>query len=66
MIKGNKKVKEERSGCSVDDDEIGNITSPQMEINLNDKTTVQQNCNSVPRTFYDELKNYIEDLLNKK
>ena len=30
------------------------------------QVTVQQNYNSIPRTLYDKLKNYIEDPLNKK
>ena len=59
-------IKEESSVFSVDNDDIDNVTSPQMQIHLSDKTSVQQKCNSVPRTFHDELKNYIEDLLNKK
>ena len=59
-------IKEESSVFSVDNDDIDNVTSPQMQIHLSDKTSVQQKCNSVPRTFHDELKKYIEDLLNKK
>ena len=59
-------IKEGSSVFSVDDDDIDNVTSQQMEINLNDKTPVQQNYNSIPRILYGELKNYIEDLLNKK
>lgn len=59
-------IKEESSVFSVDADDFDNVTSPQMQIHLSDKTPVQQNCNSVTKTFHDELKNYIEDLLNKK
>ena len=58
-------IKEESSVFSVHDDDIDNVTSHQMEIHLNDKTPVQQNYNSIPRTLYEELKNCIEDLLNK-
>ena len=54
---------EESSAFSKDDD-IGNVTSHQIEIYLNDKTLVQQNHNSIRITLYDELKNYTESLLN--
>ena len=54
---------EESSAFSKDDD-IGNVTSHQIEIYLNDKTLVQQNYNSIRITLYDELKNYTESLLN--
>ena len=42
-----------------------NKTYP-MEINLKDSSPVQLNYNSVARNLYNELKMYIEDLLNKK
>ena len=59
-------IKEKCLAFSVDDDDIVNVTSHQMEICLNGKSLVQQNYNSVPRTSYGKLKNYIEDPLNKK
>ena len=37
-----------------------------MEINLSGNTQVQQSYNAIPRALYDEVKSYIEDLLNKK
>ena len=36
----------------------------QMEVQLIDKTPVQQNYNSVPRTLHVELKNYLEKKLD--
>ena len=59
-------IKEECSVFSVENLDIGNITSHKMKIKLKDNDPVQQNYNSIPRTLYDEVKNYIEDLLNKK
>ena len=38
-------IKEESLSFSVNDDDIGNITSDQMEISLNDQTPVQQDYN---------------------
>ena len=37
-----------------------------MKINLQDSVPVQQTYPSVPKYLYRELKNYIEDFLNKK
>ena len=46
-----------------DDDVQENRTYP-MKINLKDSNPVQLKFNSVPRNLYNELKMYIEDLLN--
>ena len=51
---------------TIDSDDIGNVTTHKMEINLSDNTLVQQLYNAIPRALYDEVKSYIEDLLNKK
>ena len=51
---------------TIDSDDIGNVTTHKMEINLSDNTLVQQSYNAIPRALYDEVKSYIEDLLNKK
>ena len=50
---------------SVVDFDIGNITSTQMEIKLQDKTPVQLSYHSVPKPLYAELKAHIENLYNK-
>ena len=49
-----------------DDDDVGENTTYPMKINLKDSNAVQLNYNSVPRNLYNELKTYIEGLLNKK
>ena len=59
-----KMLYEGRDSFSKSDEEIGCITSVEMNINLSDETPVQQNYNSVPRSLYPEIKAYIEDLLN--
>ena len=58
-------ITRETDVISVVDSDIGNITSTQMEIKLQDKTPVQLNCNSVPKLLYAELKADIENLYNK-
>ena len=59
-------LKEEHSIFSVSENDIGDVNSHEMEINLNDSTPVQEIYNSIARPLYDELKHYIEDLLNKQ
>ena len=51
---------------SVDDDDIGDVRSHPMKINLKDDHPVQLNYTSVPKHLYNELKMYIEHLLNKQ
>ena len=58
--------KEESSVLTVDSDDIGNVTTPKMEINLRHNTLVQQSYNTIPRPSHGEDKNCIENLLNKK
>ena len=61
-----KMLKEESSVFTVDSDDIGNVATHKMEINLSDNTPVQESYNAIPRALYGEVKSYIEDLLNKK
>ena len=55
----------ERNSFSVNDDDIGCAKGLQMKINLHDTTPVQKQYTSIPRPLYPEVKQYIEDLLNK-
>ena len=56
---------EEADAFAQNDDDIGSIASLQMNIQLNDTTPVQKNYVAVPRPLYQEVKAYIEDLLNR-
>ena len=58
--------KEECDVLSGDDDEIGDTRSHPIKINLKDDHPVQLNYNSFSRHLHNELKMYIEDLLNKQ
>ena len=49
---------------SVEDSDIGNVTSTCMDIKLHDNTPVQLNYHSVPKPLYAELKAHIEYLLS--
>ena len=60
-------LKEEAASFAKnDDDDIGCIEDLQMDIDLSDSTPVQRNYVSIPRPLYQEVKYYIEDLLNKQ
>ena len=48
------------------DDELGCIKDMVMDIKLKDHQPVQKNYLSIPRTMYAEVKQYIEDLLNRQ
>ena len=58
-------ITREANVFSVADSDIGNITSTQMEIKLQDETPVQLNYHSVPKPLYVELKTHIENPYNK-
>ena len=55
----------ERESFSINDDDIGCAKGLQMKINLHDTTPVQKQYTSMPRPLYPEVKQHIEDLLNK-
>ena len=48
------------------DYEVGCIKDMVMDINLKDDRPVQKNYLSKPRPLYDEVKQYIKDLLNRQ
>ena len=48
------------------DNGVGENWTYPMEINFKNRNPVQRNNNTVPQNLYNELKMYIEDLLNKK
>lgn len=58
-------LNDEAESFSKDDDDIGCIPDLQMNIPLSDNEPVQKSYNSVPRPLYAEVKQYIEDLLNR-
>ena len=60
-----KMLREEASSFSKDEDDIGCAEGLQLKINLSDTTPVQKTYAAVPRPLYPEVKNYVEDLLNR-
>ena len=55
----------EESDSFAKDDEIGNAEGLLLDINLEDSTPVQQTYNAIPKPLYPEVKQYVEDLLNR-
>lgn len=56
---------DEAESFSQNDTDIGCIPDLQMNLNLTDTQPVQRNYVRIPRPLYDEVKRYIEDLLNR-
>ena len=59
-------LREESDIFSVDKLDIGDVDSHSMKIHLKDNIPVQETYRSVPKHLYRELKNFVEDLLNKQ
>lgn len=57
---------EESNAFARDDSDIGCIPSLQMSITLKDDIPVQRSYAAVPKPLYQEVKEYIQDLLAKK
>ena len=57
---------EEIQSFSAGDDDIGCAPGLQLDITLTDPQPIQKNYASIPRPLYGEVKQYIEDMLNRK
>lgn len=60
-----KMLREECGAFSKDDKDIGCIPSLQLQIRLKDDTPVRKTYMSVPKPLHKEVKEYLEDLLNR-
>uniref|UniRef100_A0A8C5PSX6 ribonuclease H n=1 Tax=Leptobrachium leishanense TaxID=445787 RepID=A0A8C5PSX6_9ANUR len=58
-------LREECHAFAFDDDDIGCIPSLNMHITLKDTTPVQKTYMSVPKPLHQEVKEYVQDLLNR-
>ncbi|XP_069105826.1 uncharacterized protein [Argopecten irradians] len=56
---------DERYAFSKSEDDTGDASGLKMDINLIDKTPVQQCYTSIPKPLYQEVKDYLLDLLAK-
>lgn len=58
-------LREECAAFSRDDYDVGTIPSMQLKIRLQDPTPVTRTYISVPKPLHNEVKEYLEDLLNR-
>ena len=56
---------EEAESFSKDDDDIGCIEDLKLKLNLSDQRPVQQTYNHILEPLFPEVKQHIEDLLNR-
>ena len=58
-------LREECHAFAYDGDDIGSIPSLKLHITLHDTTPVKKSYTSVPKPLHQEVKEYIQDLLNR-
>ncbi|CAJ1087323.1 unnamed protein product [Xyrichtys novacula] len=58
-------LREECEAFAYDSDDVGCIPSLKMHITLHDTSPVQKTYMSVPKPLHKEVKEYLQDLLNK-
>ena len=58
-------LRDETDSFSKDDEEVGCMEGLQLNINLSDSRPVQKNYTATPKPLYPEVKQYVEDLLNR-
>ena len=60
-----KMLVEEAEAFSKTVDDVGRAEELQVDINLTDSVPVQRKYTAIPRPLYAEIKQYVEDLLNR-
>lgn len=58
-------LREECEAFARDENDVGCIPSLRMHITLTDQTPVQKMYISVPKPLHQEVKQYLEDLINR-
>ncbi len=58
-------LREESGAFARHNDDVGFIKNLKMDIKLTDEVPAAKTYNAIPRPLYDEVKNHIQDLLNK-
>ena len=60
-----KMLEEEEESFSQTDDDVGRPEELQVDINLTDSVPLQKRYDSIPQPLHAEVKQYVEDLLNR-
>ena len=58
-------LREEADSFSKNDDDIGCAEGLELKISLSYSRPVQKNDTAIPKPLYPEVKQYVEDLLNR-
>ena len=56
-------LEEEKEAFAKDEEDVGRMEDLRMHINLTDPNPVQRNYMSIPRPLYQEVKDYLTDLI---
>ena len=59
-------IVEQCDGFSKNPNDIGDTTDIQIEIELSDRTPMNEFYRRIPQKLYEEVKNYIDDLKTNK
>jgi len=59
-------LREESAAFSKNDDDVGCAPDLELDIQLTDKEPVQKTYSSVPKPLHKEVKDYLQDLLDKE
>lgn len=58
-------LRQEAGAFARNDNDVGCVENLELEIQLKDKEPVQKNYISIPKPLYGEVKDYLEDLINR-
>ena len=58
-------LRQEAGAFARNDDDVGCVENLELEIQLKDNEPVQKNYISIPKPLYGEVKEYLEDLINR-
>ena len=58
-------LRREAGAFARNDDDVGCVENLELEIQLKDNEPVQKNYISIPKPLYGEVKEYLEDLINR-
>ena len=58
-------LRQEADAFARTDDDVGCVENLELEIQLKDNEPVQKNYISIPKPLYGEVKEYLEDLINR-
>ena len=58
-------LRQEAGAFARNDDDVGCVENLELDIRLKEDQPVQKNYISIPKPLYGEVKEYLEDLINR-